>query len=138
MLAAGFEVYAPRMSERVCHFCDSREEDGRRLFAGTREPSAYICDECVLLIHDILREEQPTNTSKPPPPLVPWTEFDFDGQALEWWAMRVSVPRKGARLMVCVRKQGDDGDGVGNLYAADTKPSVTLAQETATKLSEML
>jgi hypothetical protein len=125
------------MEARFCHFCDNREEPGRKLFSGTRKPVATICDECILLLADILRDERPT-TSKPPPPLVPWTEFEHAGQPLEWWAMRVSVPRKGARLMVCVRRQGDDGDGVGNLYPADTKPSLKLAKETAAKMAELL
>jgi hypothetical protein len=52
--------------------------------------------------------------------------------------MQVTVPRKGARLMVCVRRQGDDGDGVGNLYAPDKRPSLALAEETASKLSQLL
>jgi hypothetical protein len=125
------------MSEKVCHFCDNREEDGRKLFTGTKAPSAYICDECIMLLHDILLEERP-KTSKPPPALVPWTPFQHGGQSLEWWAMRVNVPRKGARLMVCVRRLGDDGDGAGNLYPPETKPSISLAKETATKLSELL
>jgi hypothetical protein len=40
--------------------------------------------------------------------------------------------------MVCVRKQGDEGDGVGNLYPTETKPSLALAEETAKKLSAFL
>jgi hypothetical protein len=126
------------MSERFCHFCSTREEDGARLFAGERAPPAYICDECVTLLYEISREERPTSFSKPPPPLVPWTAFDFHGEALEWWAMRVNVPKKGVRLMVCVRREGDDGDGVANLYPAGTAPSVALALEAATKLTELL
>jgi hypothetical protein len=128
----------PAMSERVCHFCDSPEGEGQRLFTGTRTPPAYICEECVLLLHDISREDRPVSLSRPPPALVPWTPFEFGGQALEWWAMRVNVPKKGSKLMICVRKQGDDGDGVGNLYLAGTTPSVALAEETAAKLKELL
>ena len=113
------------MHDRLCHFCGNREEDGRKLFTGTKTPAAYICDECVLLLADILHEEKLPRPSKPPPALVPWTAFDYEGTRLEWWAMRVNVPRKGAKLMVCVRRKGDEGDGVGNLYPQETEPSST-------------
>ncbi len=126
------------MGERVCDFCANREGEGGRLFAGSRQPPSYICEECVTLLYEIAKEDRPISLSTPPPPLVPWTRFDFRGDALEWWAMRVNVPRKGVRLMVSVRKQGDDGDGVATLYAAGTAPSLALAEETATKLSELV
>src|SRR6266478_1194134 len=37
-----------------CSFCGKSQEDVQRLIAG---PTAYICDECIDLCNDILREE---------------------------------------------------------------------------------
>jgi hypothetical protein len=126
------------MQDRRCGFCGNREEDGRRLFTGGDAPAVYICDECVTMLAEVVREEKLQHPSKPPPALVPWTTFEYQNKRLEWWAMRVKVPRKGERLMVCVRRIGDEGDGVGNLYPPETKPSVDLACDTAKKLAESL
>jgi hypothetical protein len=38
----------------ICHFCGKAEEEVRKLIAG---PNTYICDECVWLCVDILKEE---------------------------------------------------------------------------------
>ncbi len=37
-----------------CTFCGKNQEEVRKLIAG---PSVYICDECVELCNDILKEE---------------------------------------------------------------------------------
>ena len=37
-----------------CSFCGKSEHEVRKLIAG---PSVYICDECVDLCNDIIREE---------------------------------------------------------------------------------
>ena len=37
-----------------CSFCGKSQDEVRKLIAG---PSVYICDECVELCNDILREE---------------------------------------------------------------------------------
>ncbi len=37
-----------------CSFCDKSQTEIRKMIAG---PSVYICDECVELCEDILREE---------------------------------------------------------------------------------
>ena len=37
-----------------CNFCGKSQHEVRKLIAG---PSVYICDECVELCNDIIREE---------------------------------------------------------------------------------
>lgn len=43
-----------RSNSLVCSFCSKTQDEVRKLVAG---PSVYICDECVDLCNDILREE---------------------------------------------------------------------------------
>mgnify|MGYP000078266294 FL=1 len=43
----------PRAS-LYCSFCGKSQQEVRKLIAG---PSVYICDECVELCEDIIREE---------------------------------------------------------------------------------
>ena len=50
-----------------CSFCGKSEHEVRKLIAG---PSVYICDECVELCNDIIREElqaKPANKGLPKP-----------------------------------------------------------------------
>ncbi len=54
----------------VCSFCNRTQEEVRKLIAG---PSVYICDECIDLCNDIIKEEveqedKPTPTNKIPRP----------------------------------------------------------------------
>jgi ATP-dependent Clp protease ATP-binding subunit ClpX len=44
-----------RTQQYLCSFCGKDQEEVRRLIAGPG--SVYICDECVLLCHEILQEE---------------------------------------------------------------------------------
>ena len=37
-----------------CNFCGKSQHEVRKLIAG---PSVYVCDECVELCNDIIREE---------------------------------------------------------------------------------
>ena len=39
-----------------CSFCDKTQDQVRKLIAG---PSAYICDQCIELCYDIVRQDQP-------------------------------------------------------------------------------
>jgi ATP-dependent Clp protease ATP-binding subunit ClpX len=43
----------------VCSFCSRTQEEVRKLIAG---PSVYICDECIDLCNDIIRDEVDTET----------------------------------------------------------------------------
>ena len=44
-----------------CNFCGKSQHEVRKLIAG---PSVYICDECVELCMDIIREETKTSLVK--------------------------------------------------------------------------
>jgi len=46
-----------------CSFCGKSQHEVRKLIAG---PSVFICDECVELCNDIIREEVPENTQATP------------------------------------------------------------------------
>jgi ATP-dependent Clp protease ATP-binding subunit ClpX len=46
--------YIRSVDEKICSFCEKSIEDVRKLIAG---PGVHICDECVLLCNDILKEE---------------------------------------------------------------------------------
>lgn len=46
----------------VCSFCNRSQEEVRKLIAG---PSVYICDECIELCNDIIREEVDTEAVVP-------------------------------------------------------------------------
>jgi ATP-dependent Clp protease ATP-binding subunit ClpX len=43
------------MTTRYCSFCGKSQHEVRKLIAG---PTVFICDECVELCMDIIREEQ--------------------------------------------------------------------------------
>lgn len=45
-----------------CYFCGKSQHEVRKLIAG---PSVYVCDECVDLCNDIIREELKDNTLSP-------------------------------------------------------------------------
>ena len=44
-----------------CSFCGKSQHEVRKLIAG---PTVFICDECVELCMDIIREEHKTSLSK--------------------------------------------------------------------------
>src|SRR3990167_423802 len=43
-------------SKLHCSFCGKNQKEVRKLIAG---PSVYVCDECVVLCHEIIRENPP-------------------------------------------------------------------------------
>ncbi|MFN0183617.1 MAG: ATP-dependent Clp protease ATP-binding subunit ClpX [Aquabacterium sp.] len=49
-------------SEKVlyCSFCGKSQHEVKKLIAG---PSVFICDECIELCNDIIRDESPTDTA---------------------------------------------------------------------------
>ncbi len=52
----------------VCSFCSRTQEEVRKLIAG---PSVYICDECIDLCNDIIRDEVDTEAVVPTQSKVP-------------------------------------------------------------------
>jgi ATP-dependent Clp protease ATP-binding subunit ClpX len=55
-------------STLVCSFCNRSQEEVRKLIAG---PSVYICDECIELCNEIIREEVDTDVVVPTSSKVP-------------------------------------------------------------------
>lgn len=55
-------------STLVCSFCSRTQEEVRKLIAG---PSVYICDECIDLCNDIIRDEVDTEVAVPTQSKVP-------------------------------------------------------------------
>ena len=55
-MSAGGKPGKPGDGERLlyCSFCGKSQHEVRKLIAG---PSVFICDECVELCNDIIREE---------------------------------------------------------------------------------
>lgn len=53
----------------ACGFCGKHEADVR-CFAASEDGNSLICDECVELCMDILKEEKRTAEANKPPPLV--------------------------------------------------------------------
>ena len=51
-----------------CSFCGKSQHEVRKLIAG---PSVFICDECIELCNDIIREESATDKGGRPRPLGP-------------------------------------------------------------------
>jgi ATP-dependent Clp protease ATP-binding subunit ClpX len=52
----------------ICSFCNRSQEEVRKLIAG---PSVYICDECIELCNEIIREEVDTEVVTPTSSKVP-------------------------------------------------------------------
>jgi hypothetical protein len=53
-----------RSGEKVlyCSFCGKSQHEVKKLIAG---PSVFICDECIELCNDIIRDEVPADTAGP-------------------------------------------------------------------------
>ena len=51
-------------SEKVlyCSFCGKSQHEVKKLIAG---PSVFICDECIELCNDIIRDEVPVDAADP-------------------------------------------------------------------------
>ena len=55
-----------------CSFCGKSQHEVRKLIAG---PTVFICDECVELCMDIIREENKTRWSSPATGCPPRSEI---------------------------------------------------------------
>jgi len=53
---------SPTEKVLYCSFCGKSQHEVRKLIAG---PSVFICDECIELCNDIIREESATDKGKP-------------------------------------------------------------------------
>lgn len=95
-----------------CSFCGKTQDDVAKLIAG---PSVYICDECIDLCNDILREELealtgPTNGDSLPNPIELKTFLDnyVIGQEQAKKILAVAVHNHYKRIMSLGRRNRDD------------------------------
>ena len=93
------------MSEKVgekllyCSFCGKSQHEVRKLIAG---PSVFICDECIDLCNDIIREEAQadpgTKTSKnnlmcKPPRIIEHDPWSYGGHKFAQVISRLEIFR---------------------------------------------
>ena len=76
-----------------CSFCNKAQAEVRKLIAG---PTACICDECMLVCNDIIREDEnepsPTAVAPPSPANPNRTAHSTDWYAPASWSGRQPDP----------------------------------------------
>ncbi len=122
-----------------CSFCGKSQHEVRKLIAG---PSVFICDECVNLCNDIIRDETRGDETKPstsdlpvPQEICQILDEYVIGQPLAKKALSVAVYNHYKRL----RNAGKDSDGVelsksNILLIGPTGSGKTLLAQTLARL----
>jgi ATP-dependent Clp protease ATP-binding subunit ClpX len=120
-----------------CSFCGKSQHEVRKLIAG---PSVFVCDECVELCNDIIREEIQESSSEgdddtlPTPEAISETLGNYViGQERAKKVLAVAVYNHYKRLRIGSKKKGQDEVELGKsniLMVGPTGSGKTLLAET--------